>query len=658
MTGLIRVFLSQDGVGWAEPEPDKPWTNIGYWGDHQIIYLLKLLESSHRYHPGSLEKLLRRPIFSYANVPYRFKPYPQIFDDRWNTVFFDYEASRQVEKREADTGTDGKLLFGHDGQIVHVNLTEKILVPALAKLSNLVLDAGIWMNSQKPEWNDANNAIVGNGISMVTHCYLRRYVRFVLGLLERETAKDIPISAEVVEWAGKLLAVFQKNYGLMQNSKITGKERKAMLDELGVAFSEYREQVYEQGLSGEKICGLNEIVELLKLALEYLDFGIKANRRDDGLYHTYNLLDVSTDNTEVHIKRMYEMLEGQVAVLSLGVIPANEVVELLSSLFASQMYREDQKSFMLYPERKLPGFLDRNVVPSEDVESNPLLDELVKSGNRTVVARDAFGVYRFHADIRNSKDVQDRLDCLAEDEKWATLVARHKSEVSATFEKVFRHQEYTGRSGTMYSYEGLGCIYWHMVSKLLLAVQECFLQAVRNGESSDIVEELAKFYCRVRYGLGFNKTTFEYGAFPTDPYSHTPMHSGAQQPGMTGQVKEEILTYFGELGVIVEGGEITFAPHLLSQDDFLATEEKWDFYSVDGEARSLQLAPGMLGFTFCQVPIVYKLTEDIASLTIMRRDGSQTDVSGQVLGASDSSEVFERSGQIRQIVVAIPKTSV
>ncbi|CAN0044150.1 unnamed protein product, partial [Discosporangium mesarthrocarpum] len=43
-------------------------------------------------------------------------------------------------------------------------------------------------------------------------------------------------------------------------------------------------------------------------------------------------------------------------------------------------------------------------------------------------------------------------------------------------------------------------------------------------------------------------------AFPTDPYSHTNRH-GAQQPGMTGQVKEEIVTRFGELGVRIEGGQ-------------------------------------------------------------------------------------------------------
>ena len=44
------------------------------------------------------------------------------------------------------------------------------------------------------------------------------------------------------------------------------------------------------------------------------------------------------------------------------------------------------------------------------------------------------------------------------------------------FENVFHHNEFTGRSGTFFAYEGLGSIYWHMVSKLLLAVQETILR--------------------------------------------------------------------------------------------------------------------------------------------------------------------------------------
>ena len=75
----------------------------------------------------------------------------------------------------------------------------------------------------------------------------------------------------------------------------------------------------------------------------------------------------------------------------------------------------------------------------------------------------------------------------------------------------------------MYGYEGLGCIYWHMVAKLLLAVQEIVLRAIaRRTAGLDRGRLWPSTYYRIRAGLGFEKTVAEYGAFPTDPYSHTP----------------------------------------------------------------------------------------------------------------------------------------
>ncbi len=94
--------------------------------------------------------------------------------------------------------------------------------------------------------------------------------------------------------------------------------------------------------------------------------------------------------------------------------------------------------------------------------------------------------------------------------------------VFALYEEVFNHKAFTGRSGTMFGYEGLGCIYWHMVSKLLLAVQENYQRALNTAPNSEACKQLAEYYYRVRDGIGFNKTPLNYGAFPTDPYSHTP----------------------------------------------------------------------------------------------------------------------------------------
>ncbi|MFN2145081.1 MAG: hypothetical protein ACK2T7_06990, partial [Anaerolineales bacterium] len=193
--GYNPYRVTREGVEWEVPEPDNPWVNIGYWSDHQIIYLQKLLEISARYHPGKLGALLSRRIFSYVNVPYRQKEYSSLVRDPRKTINFDLDAHRQTEELVSRTGSDGKLVRGPKGGIFHVTLTEKLLVSLLAKLVNFVPEGGIWMNTQRPEWNDANNALVGKGVSVVTTAYLYRFVKFLQQLVESSTAATFHISA-------------------------------------------------------------------------------------------------------------------------------------------------------------------------------------------------------------------------------------------------------------------------------------------------------------------------------------------------------------------------------------------------------------------------------------------------------------------------------
>ena len=40
------------------------------------------------------------------------------------------------------------------------------------------------MNTQRPEWNDANNALAGNGLSVVTTSYLHRYILYLERILK------------------------------------------------------------------------------------------------------------------------------------------------------------------------------------------------------------------------------------------------------------------------------------------------------------------------------------------------------------------------------------------------------------------------------------------------------------------------------------------
>jgi len=652
--GFNPYRITREGVDWEVPSPGDPWSNIGYWGDHQIVYLLRLLEALDRHDPPALPAMLDAEIFSYADVPYRIKAYGEILRDPRATIVFDSEHTSRIDERVARMGTDGRLLAGLDGAVYHANLLEKLLVAALSKLSNLIPGAGIWMNTQRPEWNDANNALGGGSVSVVTLCHLRRYLAFLADRLGATTDRELPVSAEVVEWFDRVAGILQEEGRATADGDLDPRVRKKIMDALGGAFSSYRETVYAHGFSGRRKLATRRVAGLCHTALEWIDHSIAANRRADGLYHTYNQLEFSADGTAVAVTHLQEMLEGQVAVLSSGAVRPAQCLAILERLFASALYRADQRSFMLYPERELPGFLARNVVPDEKIAAISLLRDLLSAGNQSLVVRDASGMGRFQGDFRSARDVAVALDDLARQPVWSEAVVRDRSAVLDLFESVFGHRSYPGRSAAMYSYEGIGCVYWHMIAKLLLAVQETLVSAERAGLPAAVRQGLTRMYFRVQSGLGYRKTVAEFGAFPTDPYSHTPASGGAKQPGMTGQVKEEIITRLGDLGVCVEAGAVRFRPRLLRADEFLAVPSEFSCFDVEGRRRTFALPAGSLAFTFCQVPVVYERVDAEPWVRVTFADGSSQVRAGTTLCADLASEIFDRSGRIDHVRVGIP----
>ncbi len=651
--GFNPYRISRDGVDWETVSQDDPWGNIGYWGDHQIVYLLKLLERMRKHDPATLTELLGRKIFSYAEVPYIIKPYAEILENPGASIEFDMARAARIDARVADRGTDGKLLTGSNGTVVHVNLLEKLLVPALAKLSSLIPDAGIWMNTQRPEWNDANNALGAGGISVVTLCHLRRYLAFLADLFDAAPQSSLPVSTEIVAWLDRIATILVRERRMLDGDRLAPEDRKRLLDALGEAGCAYRKNVYAEGLADTTDLSLKAVADLCRNALEYVEWGIRANRREDGLYHAYNLMERTADGSGVEISHLEEMLEGQVAALSSGLPDPSEALSILKQLFAGDLYRPDQHSFMLYPEKTLPGFLSKNTIPEAKAERIQLVKDLLEAGDRTLLARDADGVCRFNGSFQSSRDLESAMDTLANRDEWTTRVKNDRGAVLDLYEEVFHHKSYTGRSGVMYGYEGLGCIYWHMVAKLLLSIQEIIIKADRDDWSADDRKELSRLYFQIRSGLGFEKTVAEYGAFPTDPYSHTPPRGGAKQPGMTGHVKEMILSRLGELGIRVEGGSVSFEPLLLRGDEFLELSSEFDFIGVDGRQRSIALPAGSLAFTYCQVPVVYERSAKGAEIRIEFADGTSTELAGCSLDSTLSAELFARSGRIARIDVKL-----
>jgi hypothetical protein len=650
--GYNPYRITKQGIDWEVEDPDDPWSYIGYWGDHQIIYLLKFLELSNNFHPARLGALLHQPVYSYANVPYRIKPFEALLEDAKNTVEYDEDLARRIELRVKNLGADGKLVLDADGKVYQVNLLEKLLVPLLSKLGNLVIEGGIWLNTQRPEWNDANNALVGQGLSMVTLYYLRRYISFLQQLLEAEAGtEEVYLSREVSLWMAETFAALRRVRPLLGESRISDEQRYRLLVELGQAASHYRQTVYQQLMFKTKVVQpLDAIRVLLDDALAAIDHSITHNFRKDGLYHAYNLLGLQQG--AVAIDTLYPMLEGQVAVLSSGAISPVQAVAVLEALFDSDVYRADQHSFMLYPDRQLPGFLQKNLVPQEQVETIPLLQKMLAENDESILLRDADGSYRFNAELTNAGELDNLLDSLTD--VYGASIEAARNPLRELYENVFNHQAFTGRSGGMFGFEGLGCIYWHMVAKLLLAVQENFFTALGQGADEKVCRQLGQLYYRVRKGIGFNKTPAEYGAFPTDPYSHTPRHAGAQQPGMTGQVKEEILSRFGELGVRVSGGAVSFRPDLLRSREFVSSPQTFRYLDVADNWQSITVPSRGLAFTWCQVPVVYQLDDEVDPvLSITWDDGTQNSLTQLALPAKESSELFRRSGRIRQLTLVL-----
>ena len=579
--GYNPYRISNEGIDYEVIEPENPWSNIGYWGDHQIIYLLKLLEISYNHRPQELQALLNERKYSFANVPYRLKSYAAIVADPKNSIWFDDEEHKRIQSLLPTRGAEAKMLLDDNMQVRLTTMADKLLITLLTKLSNFVPEAGIWMNTLRPEWNDANNALVGYGASMVTLCYMRRYVAFLQKLIQ----EDVTIGVETLNFLRAIRYAYPNG------------NTKQFLDIVGTAGETYREKVYA-GLSGETaVLEKEELQEFLDATLCKIDESIRANKRADGLYEAYNLIKFTENESDIEISHLYPMLEGQVAVLSSGLLSGEEVADLLDAMRNSDLYREDQRSYMLYPNRRRKTFLEMNNLP-EAAKELPVVQKYLGS----ILKQDCDGGIHFDAKYRNANALPEELKDL--------------------YEQVFNHHAFTGRSGTFYKYEGLGCIYWHMVSKLLLAVGENIQREADENPSPQgkVLGRLVSHYFAIREGIGSHKNPAEYGAFPFDPYSHTPSMAGAQQPGMTGQVKEDIISRWFELGVSVRDGQVTFAPTMLRDEDF-----------KDGELR----------FTYCGTEIIYSRKSKVESRKTF------------TLTKEQSAHLFARDGKVKEITIEI-----
>jgi hypothetical protein len=640
--GYNPYRISRSGIDWERPEPENPWSNIGYWSDHQIIYLLKLMELAERYFPGRLNKHLLIRSMVHANVPYEIRPYSDLKRDPQNSIIFKGEKDSLITQLCAKVGSDGRLLHG-EGEIVLTHMLEKLMILLLAKCTNFIPDGGIWMNTQRPEWNDANNALVGEGISVVTLSYLVRYLRFLIPLVEKSN-DSITLTGTVFDWMKGIEKTFVESEVCLTRG-FTPLERSQFVDSLGEAGGIYRQALYTDKVDRSiQNVGKERLLGFLTLVLGYFEATMRSSFREDGLLHSYNRIERSKEGLEVG--HFYEMLEGQVAGISSNMFSPKEVISLLNALRKSSIYREDQHSYMLYPNRELKGYLEKNRCSKERLESYPLVENLLSKGDNSLVSRSLSGDIHFNAAFKNRGSLEEEIERY-ESDRGERVSPSLKEELFTLFEEIFEHKNFTGRSGTFFGYEGLGSIYWHMVSKLLLATQESLFNHPEEGNT--VIPLLRERYYDIRRGIGFNKSPSLYGAFPIDPYSHTPWGKGAKQPGMTGQVKEEVMSRFAELGLHVKEGQIYFDGSLLLREEFLKEERLWSYWDLKGQNRSLKLEKNSFGFTFCQVPIIVK--EGVGKTVIAYSDGRFDMSSERSCTLEVSRAIFSKRGLVDRLEI-------
>ena len=82
------------------------------------------------------------------------------------------------------------------------------------------------------------------------------------------------------------------------------------------------------------------------------------------------------------------------------------------------------------------------------------------------------------------------------------LVVEYRADALEIYEEVFQHRLYTGRSSSMHAFEGIGSVYWHMVAKLLVALQRTMQRFSGDSRSSTEMAALVNLYRVIRSGMG------------------------------------------------------------------------------------------------------------------------------------------------------------
>src|SRR5690625_6016934 len=73
------------------------------------------------------------------------------------------------------------------------------------------------------------------------------------------------------------------------------------------------------------------------------------------------------------------------------------------------MYRKNQNIYMLYPNRELHKFLEKNIIPEDDVKKSSILKQVLKEKQTRIIEKNVFGCYHFNGRFRNSEEIRNTI---------------------------------------------------------------------------------------------------------------------------------------------------------------------------------------------------------------------------------------------------------
>jgi len=106
--------------------------------------------------------------------------------------------------------------------------------------------------------------------------------------------------------------------------------------------------------------------------------------------------------------------------------------------------------------------------------------------------------------------------------------------------------------------------------------------------------------------------------------------------------------------VFVKNGELQFNPRLLRNREFLDAPVVFKYTDITNQVKEIELEKGSLCFTYCQIPIVYKLSEE-NQIKVVFNNGETLNFDTLILNKEQSQNIFSRTGKIEKLIVSLNK---